>query len=121
MPISAKVRSMLKTLNQRSPEIEASALVTRDGMVVASALSEGVEAERVAAMCAALLGLADTAASELDRGSLKLVLLHGEKGVLLLVHVGKKYVLTVSATTEIKLGAVLMEARKAAAQIQEQV
>lgn len=121
MPVSAVISGALKMLNQRSPEIEASALVTRDGLVVASALSAGVEAERVAAMCAALLGLADTAAHELDRGNLKLVLLHGEKGVLLLVHVGSQYVLTVSATTEIKLGAVLVEAKKAAFQIQEQL
>lgn len=119
MSVNASIEKTLKALNMRSPEIEATALVTRDGIVVASALASGVEADRVAAMCAALLGLADTAAAELDRGNLKLVLLHGDKGVLLLVHVGSSHVLAVSATTEIKLGAVLMEAKRAATQIQE--
>lgn len=121
MSRNENAEKILKALNTRTPEIEASALVTRDGLVVASALSPNIEAERVAAMCAALLGLGDTAAAELDRGKLKLLLLHGEKGVLLLVHVGERHMLTVSASTEIKLGAVLVEAKRTASQIQPHI
>lgn len=116
-----KIEAILKALNARAPEVEASAVVTRDGLVVASALSIDIETERVAAMCAALLGLGDTAASELERGRLKLLLLHGEKGVLLLIHVGQHHVLTLSASTEIKLGALLMEARRTASVIQAEL
>lgn len=115
------VEQILKNLNMRSPEIEASSVMTRDGLMVASVLKPGVEPDRVAAMCAALLGLGDTAAAELDRGELKLVLLHGAKGVLLLVHIGEDHVLALSATTDIKLGAVLMESKRTAARIQEEL
>ena len=115
------IEKILKNLNMRSPEIEASAVMSRDGMMVASEMKPGVEPDRVAAMCAALLGLSDTAASELDRGELRLVLLHGAKGVLLLVQVGDSHVLALSATTDIKLGAVLMESRRAAGELQAEL
>ncbi len=115
------IEKILKNLNMRSPEIEASAVMSRDGMMVASEMKPGVEPDRVAAMCAALLGLSDTAASELDRGELRLVLLHGAKGVLLLVQVGESHVLALSATTDIKLGAVLMESRRAAGELQAEL
>ena len=65
-------------------------------------------------MCAALLGLADTTAKELSRGELKQVLLHGDKGVLLLVHIGSTHVLALAAKPNINLGMVLLEARKTA-------
>lgn len=117
MSKGGKIEKILRAMNMRSPEIEASSVMTRDGLMVASVLKPGVEPDRVAAMCAALLGLGETAARELDRGALKLVLLHGEKGVLLLVQVGDSHVLALSATTDIKLGAVLMESKRTASLI----
>lgn len=120
MSKSKQAEVVLKHLNGRSPEIEASAVVSRDGLIVASVLKPGIDGGRLGAMCAALLGLSDTAAAELDRGELKLVLVHGQKGVLLLVQAGSEHVLAVSATPEIKLGSLLMEAKKAAASIGDQ-
>lgn len=115
------IELILKNLNFRVPEVEASAVVTRDGLMVASVLKDQAEPERLAAMCAALLGLADTAAAELQRGKLKLVLLHGESGVLLLVHIGDGYVLAISANPDIRLGSVLVEAKQTAMKIESKV
>jgi len=111
------IRPILRTLNGKSPEMEASAVMSRDGMSIASVLGDGVDPDRLGAMCAALLGLADRTADELSRGDLKLVLLHGSKGVLLLVHVGTTHVLAVAAKPSINLGMVLMEAKKTAAML----
>jgi len=108
------VRPILRNLNSKSAEMEASALISRDGLSVASVLGDGVDPDRLGAMCAALLGLADKTAEELARGDLKLVLLHGSKGVLLLVHVGKTHVLALAAKPKINLGMVLMEAKRTA-------
>lgn len=112
--IDKLVRPVLRELNSKSNEMEASAVISRDGLSVASVLGEGVDPDRLGAMCAALLGLADTTAKELDRGQLKQVLLHGEKGVLLLVHIGSTHVLALAAKPNINLGMVLLEARKTA-------
>lgn len=108
------IRPILRNLNSKSAEMEASAVMSRDGLSVASVLGEGVDPDRLGAMCAALLGLADRTADELERGELKLVLLHGTKGVLLLVHVGSTHVLALAAKPNINLGMVLMEAKKTA-------
>ncbi|MCF6254779.1 MAG: roadblock/LC7 domain-containing protein [Gammaproteobacteria bacterium] len=111
------IRPILRTLNGKSPEMEASAVMSRDGISIASVLGDGIDPDRLGAMCAALLGLADRTANELARGELKLVLLHGSKGVLLLVHVGTTHVLALSAKPGINLGMVLMEAKKTAAML----
>lgn len=108
------VRPILRNLNSKSEEMEASAVISRDGLSVASVLGEGVDPDRLGAMCAALLGLADRTAQELSRGELKLVLLHGSEGVLLLVHVGTTHVLALAAKPTINLGMVLLEAKKTA-------
>ena len=115
--IDKVIRPILRTLNGKSPEMEASALMSRDGLSIASVLGDGVDPDRLGAMCAALLGLADRTADELARGELKLVLLHGSKGVLLLVHVGSTHVLALAAKPGINLGMVLVEAKKTAAML----
>lgn len=108
------IRPILRELNGKSDEMEASAVISRDGLNVSAVLGEGVDPDRLGAMCAALLGLADTTAKELERGELKQVLLHGGKGVLLLVHIGSSHVLALAAKPKINLGMVLLEAKKTA-------
>lgn len=108
------IRPLLRELNSKSNEMEASAVISRDGLSVATVLGESVDPDRLGALCAALLGLADTTAKELERGELKQVLLHGRKGVLLLVHIGSTHVLALAATPKINLGMVLLEAKKTA-------
>ncbi|MEJ2141302.1 MAG: roadblock/LC7 domain-containing protein [Gammaproteobacteria bacterium] len=113
--VTAKfIRPILRELNGKSDEMEASAVISRDGLSLAAVLGDGVDPNRLGAMCAALLGLADTTAKELERGELKQVLLHGAKGVLLLVHIGKTHVLALAAKPNINLGMVLLEAKKTA-------
>ena len=59
----------LRDLQASSPDIEASSVVSVDGLTIASALPQGVEEDRVAAMSAAMLSLGERIASEqLDAG-----------------------------------------------------
>jgi hypothetical protein len=60
----------LRELQASSPDIEASAVVSVDGLSIASALPQGVEEDRVSAMSAAMLSLGERIATELGRGSL---------------------------------------------------
>ncbi|VAW71139.1 hypothetical protein MNBD_GAMMA12-1282 [hydrothermal vent metagenome] len=105
---------ILRKLNGKSSDMESSAVISRDGLSVAAELEGGVDPDRLGAMCAALLGLADTTAKELERGDLEQVLLLGGSGVLVLVHIGSSHVLAVAAKTGINLGMVLLEAKKTA-------
>ncbi len=109
-----RIVSILRMLNTKSRDMEASALITRDGICTAADLRKGVNAERLAAMCATLLGLADTAVKELERGALQQVLLYGSEGILLLIQVGKHHVLAIEARPSINVGMILLDARKTA-------
>ena len=100
-----------------APDIEASAVVSVDGLIMASALQRGVEEDRVSAMSAAMLSLGERIASELGRGSLEQVYIKGEKGYVVLMSVGQDAVLTALAREEGKLGLIFLDMRRAAADL----
>jgi hypothetical protein len=97
-----------------TPDVEASALVSVDGLIIASALPAGVEEDRVSAMSAAMLSLGDRIASELGRGILSQVYVKGDQGYVILMSVGEEAVLTVLAHQEAKLGLVFLDMRRTA-------
>ncbi len=117
--IGHALKVILKRLNSSSSHIEASAIMSRDGLNVASVLGDGVDSDRLGAMCAALLGLADTTAKELNRGDLKQVLLHGSNGFMLVTHVGQNAVLAVATKPGTNLGMVFVETKKTVKKIEE--
>jgi len=104
----------LRELQASSPDIEASAVVSVDGLSIASALPQGVEEDRVSAMSAAMLSLGERIATELGRGSLEQVYVKGEKGYVVLMSVGEEAVLTALAREQAKLGLILLDMRRAA-------
>jgi len=103
----------LRQLQASSPDIEASAIVSVDGLSIASALPQGVEEDRVSAMSAAMLSLGERIANELGRGSLELVYIKGEKGFVVLMSVGDEAVLTALAREQAKLGLIFLDMRRA--------
>ncbi|PKQ16218.1 MAG: hypothetical protein CVT67_06165 [Actinobacteria bacterium HGW-Actinobacteria-7] len=102
-----------------SQEVSAAALVSLDGFIMASALPEGMQEDRVGAMSAAILGLGERAAVELGRGQLSQVFIEGDGGYVMLIAAGDRAVLTCLAETDAKLGLVLYDMRAAALEIAE--
>src|SRR3954452_11102841 len=84
----------LRNMQAAAPDIEASAVVSVDGLIMASALPAGVEEDRVSAMSAAMLSLGERIAGELGRGLLDQVYVRGNTGYVLLLSVGADAVLT---------------------------
>jgi len=111
---ASALRSILRELNTSSGDVEASAVISTDGFMIAAVLGDKVDPDRFAAMCASLLALADRAAQEISRGKLKQVLIEGETGLMLLVHAGNDAVLAIAARPTINLGMVFIESRKTA-------
>jgi predicted regulator of Ras-like GTPase activity (Roadblock/LC7/MglB family) len=109
----------LRDLQGNTPDIEASAVVSVDGLVIASSLPAGVEEDRVSAMSAAMLSLGERIATELGRGMLDEVYIHGDDGYVLLMSSGQEAVLTVLAREQAKLGLVLLEMRRAAQDLEQ--
>lgn len=116
--VELALKPILSRLNSISNEIEASAVMTRDGLTLASKIRKDVNQDRLGAMCASLLSLSDKTAKELSRGNLKQVLIEGDQGCVLIVHIGQRAVLAVVSKPSSNLGMVFHEARKVAKEIE---
>jgi predicted regulator of Ras-like GTPase activity (Roadblock/LC7/MglB family) len=103
----------LRDLRVSTPDIEASAVVSVDGLIIASDLPADVEEDRVSAMSAAMLSLGERIAGELGRGLLDQVYIRGDNGYVILMSVGEEAVLTSLARQEAKLGLVFLDMRRA--------
>ena len=102
-----------------SPDVEAAAVVSADGLPMASALPPYVEEDRLAAMSAALLTLGERAASGLGKGELAQVFVEAAQGYVVLMAAGRSAVLVAVTSGSAKVGLVLFEMRKAANRIAE--
>lgn len=102
-------------LLSQTPEIEAAAVVSFDGLPMASALPPSMDEDRVAAMSAALLSLGERAAQGLGRGELSQVYIEGDSGTVFLVSADDEAVLVAVAAKGAKVGMMLFEVRRAAA------
>jgi predicted regulator of Ras-like GTPase activity (Roadblock/LC7/MglB family) len=111
----------LKDLQAGTADIEASAVVSVDGLIMASSLPADVEEDRVSAMSAAMLSLGERIASELGRGTLDQVYIRGDNGYVVLMSVGEEAVLTALARSEAKLGLIFLDMKRAAEDLEELV
>ena len=104
----------LTTLLSQTPEVEAAAVVSFDGLPMASALPPSMDEDRVAAMSAALLSLGERAAQGLGRGELSQIYIEGDDGTVFLVSCDDEAVLVAVASKGAKAGMMLYEVRRAA-------
>jgi len=112
-----ELNRLLKDLEATTPDIEASAVVSVDGLMIASALPQDVEEDRVAAMSAAMLSLGERTAIELARGELSEVYVKGENGYVVLMASGENAVLTALARKDAKLGLVFLDMKRTAEEV----
>lgn len=114
---SERLDRALHALLSDTPEIEAAAVVSFDGLPMASALPPEMDEDRVAAMSAALLSLGERAAQGLGRGELSQVYVEGDSGTVFLVSADDEAVLVAVAAQGAKVGMMLFEVRRAAAAV----
>lgn len=103
----------LREMQASSPDIEGSAIVSVDGLSIATALQQEIEEDRVSAMSAAMLSLGERISSELGRGRLEQVYIKGENGFVVLMAIGEEAVLTAMASEKAKLGLIFLDMRRA--------
>ena len=105
------LRSLLTEFN-RNAGVMASALVTRDVILISSALPEGIDAEAFAAMTATMMGAAETAFSELKAGAAERVIVEGSRVKIVAVGAGENAILVTMASSDATLGLILHQMRK---------
>lgn len=104
----------MAALQTNLPEVQAAAVISVDGLIMASALPRSVSDDRISAMSAAMLSLAQQINQEMGLGSLDQLYTRGSNGYVVLLAVGKLAVLTTLVKPEAKMGVLFLELRKAA-------
>ena len=112
-------QQVLEELKGSSADVEASALISTDGLMIASALPQHIEEMRVAGMSSTLLSLGTRAAIELGRGDLQQVLIRGDNGYGVMVRAGEGTMLLVLASKEAKLGLIFLDMSRAVQEIKK--
>jgi uncharacterized protein len=107
------INKILRGLQSASPDVEASALISEDGLMIASALPQHVDESRVAGMSATLSSLGARAANELERGEVEEVLVRGKNGYAVMLAGGSGTLLLALATKQAKLGLIFLDMRRA--------
>ncbi len=111
------LNSILSELNGTSADIEASGVISTDGLMMAAQMPAELDEDRVGAMSAAMLSLGGRTAQELSRGALEQVLIKGESGYVLMTSAGDEAVVTVMAKPKAKLGLIFLDIKRAAEDI----
>lgn len=104
---------ILRALQTNSPDVEASALISEDGLMIASALPQHIDETRVAGMSATLSSLGARAASELERGDVDEVLVRGKNGYAVMMSAGSGTLLLCLTSQAAKLGLIFLDMRRA--------
>lgn len=113
MDRTTNLNKVLKNLQSGSPDVEASALITEDGLMIASALPQDLDETGVAGMSATLLNLGTRAAAELRRGDVQEVIVRGEQGYVVMISAGRGVLLLLVANERAKLGLIFFDMREA--------
>ncbi len=114
---NAALHSILSALLSSLCGVEAAAVISYDGLPIASALPASTDESRVAAMSAALLSLGERATEGLGRGALAEVFIEGKHGTVFLVSCEEAAVLVAVAEKGAKIGLVRYEVRHCAARV----
>ncbi len=115
----SSLQAILQNYVSSTPEVQGAAVVTPDGLPLASTLPVGMDEERVSAMSAAMLSLGERIGKELSRGTIERVFVQGEKGYGVLTSCGPDAVLLTLASHEVKQGLLFLEMKRVAASIAE--
>ena len=99
-------------------DIEASAVVSRDGLLIAADIPKGIEAITFAAMNATMLGAAETMIFEMEKGYPNRIIVESKEAKVIITGAGSKALLVVMTLPEAGLGLVLVEIEKAAKKIE---
>ena len=111
-PTTETLDDILKKLLNAIPEVKAAAIVSAEGLPIASALPQGIDETRIAAMTAALLSLAERSVIEMEKGEFEQLYVRGNEGYLLVLQAGPNAVLTVSTTKDVRLGLIFLDCKR---------
>ena len=103
------IEPILANLQHQTPGLTSVALLSNDGLIISSLLSDGLESDQVAAISAALINQGEMSAGDAMLGHMSQVIIRGENGYIIISDAGHETLLTVFATLDAKLGLILFD------------
>jgi predicted regulator of Ras-like GTPase activity (Roadblock/LC7/MglB family) len=114
---SARINNILQTFVSDTANVQGAALVTPDGLPLATTLPASMDDERVSAMSAAMLSLGERISAELNRGNIERILIEGQQGYGILTSCGEDAVFLVLANQAAKQGILMLEIKRAVSEL----
>lgn len=112
-----KIDSILQSFVSSASDVQGAALVSPDGLALASSLPMSMDEERTSAMSAAMLSLGERIGKELARGSIERIYVEGDQGYGILVGCGEEAVLLVLASQAAKQGLLMLDIKRAVSEL----
>ncbi|NVM46880.1 MAG: roadblock/LC7 domain-containing protein [Candidatus Lokiarchaeota archaeon] len=94
------------------PGVEASAIISADGIPIWSNFPQDFDESRIAAMTATLLSLSKKAIVEMKKGIFNEMYIKSSEGYLLVMQAGQNAILIVSTRNDVRFGELLFDCRR---------
>lgn len=105
--------------NLKKKGVYGSAIVDKEGGIIASDLPGGVHEDTFGIMCATITGASNSANSELDRGSVRRIIVDSEEGKIIITSTKNDLLLSVVVDESRRLGDLFEEINKSIETIKE--
>jgi uncharacterized protein len=103
------LKFILQDLAAENEDIQGSTIVSIQGLPIASVFNDrAINESLVSAMSAAILAVAESAAKELKRGTLKRTMIEGEEGNMILTQAGDHALLVTLVSKNAGLGIIFL-------------
>lgn len=112
-----KIKIVLQNFVSATSDVQGAALVTPDGLSLASILPGNMDEERVSAMSASLLSLGERIGQELSCGAIARIFVEGDNGYAFLTDCGEDAVFLVLANRQAKQGVLMVEIKRIIAEL----
>lgn len=103
--------------NNSGPDVSGAVAVGMDGIVLVSRMASEINADRVGAVAATMIGVTKRVAVELRIGTTEEAIIKADHGLFLVLPAGEQNLLAVNLREGANLGMARIEAREAAAAI----
>ncbi len=107
-----KLNQILQEFVSTTSDIQGAALVTPDGLPLATTLPGQMDEDRVSAMSASMLSLGERIGKELARGNVERIFVEGGDGYGILTSCTEEALFLVLASQEAKQGVLMLEIKR---------
>lgn len=100
-------------VNNNSTDVAGAAVISTDGMLLGSRMGPEVNADRVGAIAATMMGVTVRVVNDLKIGKAEETIIRADNGYLVVVPVTNQVVLAITLRAHANLGMIRLEAREA--------